>query len=166
MPRIGSQSRLHRSRIGAHPPVRRHRLHLDAEGGGHAALIGIHHKVPRVLCFGAPKDYSIALKKPAAWYLKPSATPKSAFYAFNHEQDHQGCPPAEQILNLKALKLDQFGPPTSVDGATLPYGNAHILMTNFPGTKVDSHLAHGTMLSPKNKERYHEVWKYMLTAGK
>ncbi|MHB1078981.1 MAG: BPSS1187 family protein [Prosthecobacter sp.] len=136
----------------------------QSQGGGHAALIGIHHQVPRVLCFGAPKDYSIALKKPAAWYLKPAATPKSAFYAFNHEQDLQGCTPAEQIANLKALKLDQFGPPTTVDGASPPFGNSHILMTNYPGTKVDSHTAHATMLSPKNKERFGDVWKYMLTA--
>ena len=138
----------------------------QSQGGGHAALIGIHHKVPRVLCFGAPKDYSIALKRPAAWYLKPAATPPSAFYAFNHDQDRQGCSPLQQIENLKALKLDQFGPPTSVDDASPPFGKSHILTTNFPGTKVDSLTAHATMLSPKNKERFVAVWKYMLTTGK
>ncbi|WP_395736422.1 BPSS1187 family protein [Prosthecobacter sp.] len=136
----------------------------QSQGGGHAALIGIHHKVARVLCFGAPKDFSVALQKPAAWYLRPAATPASACFAFNHDQDRQGCTPAQQIANLKALKLDQFGPPTSVDGAAAPYGGSHILMTNHPGTKVDSLTAHGTMLSPKNKERYIEAWKYMLTA--
>ncbi|WP_395745265.1 BPSS1187 family protein [Prosthecobacter sp.] len=136
----------------------------QSQGGGHAALIGIHHQVPRVLCFGAPKDYSIALQKPAAWYLKSGATPKSAYFAFNHDQDRQGCTPAAQIENLKALRLDQFGAPTYVDGASAPYGGAHILMTNYPGTKVDSSTAHGTMLSPKNKERFGDVWKYMLTA--
>lgn len=136
----------------------------QSQGGGHAALIGIHHKVPRVICFGAPKDYSIALQKPAAWYLKPSATPKSAWYAFNHDQDRQGCTPAQQIENLKVLKLDPFGPPTSVDSTSAPYGRSHILMTNHPGTQVDSLTAHATMLSMKNKERFGEVWKYMLTA--
>jgi hypothetical protein len=136
----------------------------QSQGGGHAALIGIHHKVPRVICFGAPKDYSVALQKPAAWYLKPAATSKSAYFAFNHEQDRQGCTPTQQIANLRELKLDQFGPPTSVDSTPLPYGGSHILMTNYPGTKVDSQTAHGTMLSTKNKERFGEVWKYMLTA--
>jgi hypothetical protein len=138
----------------------------QSQGGGHAALIGIHHKVARVLCFGAPRDYSVALQKPAAWYLKPAATPASAYYAFNHNQDRQGCSPAAQIENLKALKLDQFGPPTSVDDTAAPYGSTHILMTNYPGTKVDSLTAHATMLSPKNKERFGDVWKYMLTADK
>ncbi len=138
----------------------------QSQGGGHAALIGIHHKVPRVLCFGAPKDFSVALQKPAAWYLKTAATPKSAFYAFNHDQDRQGCSSLQQIENLKALDLDQFGPPISVDDAAPPFGKSHILMTNHPGTKVDSLTAHATMLSPKNKERFGTVWKYMLTAGK
>lgn len=136
----------------------------QSQGGGHAALIGIHHKVPRVICFGAPKDYSQALQKPAAWYLKPGATPKSAYFAFNHDQDRQGCTPPQQIANLRELKLDQFGPPTSVDTTPAPYGGSHILMTNYPGTKVDSQTAHGTMLSLKNKERFGEVWRYMLTA--
>jgi pimeloyl-ACP methyl ester carboxylesterase len=136
----------------------------QSQGGGHAALIGIHHAVPRVICFGAPKDYSQALQKPAAWYLKPGATPKSAYFAFNHDQDRQGCTPPQQIENLKALTLDQFGPPAYVDGAAAPYGGSHILMTNYPGSKVDSLTAHATMLSPKNKERFGEVWKYLLTA--
>ncbi|WP_395753202.1 BPSS1187 family protein [Prosthecobacter sp.] len=136
----------------------------QSQGGGHAALLGIHHQVPRVICFGAPRDYSVALQSPAAWYLRPGATPKSAYFAFNHEQDRQGCSPAQQIANLRALKLDQFGPPTIVGDAAPPFGGSHILMTNYPGTPVDSLTAHGTMLSPKNKERFGEVWKYMLTA--
>lgn len=135
----------------------------QSQGGGHSALIGIHHPVTRVICFGAPKDYSVALDKPAAWYLKPSATAKERFFAFNHEQDRQGCTPQHQMDNLKALKLDEFGQPTSVDGAKPPYSNAHILMTNHPGTKVDSQTAHGTMISPKNEALFGEVWRYMLT---
>jgi len=135
----------------------------QSQGGGHAALIGIHHHVSRVLCFGAPKDYSIALRAPAAWYLEDGATPKERYFAFNHEQDHQGCSPEHQLENLKALKLDQFGPPTLVDGISAPYNNTHILMTNYPGSTVDSATAHGTMLNPKNKDLFADVWKYMLT---
>jgi pimeloyl-ACP methyl ester carboxylesterase len=136
----------------------------QSQGGAHAALIGIHHHVTRVLCFGAPKDYSVALHAPAAWYSKPSATPKDVFFAFNHQQDRQGCTPENQIENLRALKLDQFGQPFVVDGAVPPYQHAHILMTNYPGTKVDSQTAHGTMISPANKQLFAEAWKYMLTS--
>ena len=136
----------------------------QSQGGGHAALIGVHHKVARVVCFGAPKDYSIALKAPAAWYDTKSETPKELFFAFNHQQDRQGCTPEHQIDNLRALKLDAFGPPTLVDEASPPYQKSHILMTNYPGTAVSSMVAHGTMISPANAERFGEVWKYMLTS--
>ena len=37
MPRIGRQSGLHRGGIGAHPPIRRNRLDLDAQGRSHPA---------------------------------------------------------------------------------------------------------------------------------
>lgn len=134
----------------------------QSQGGGHAALIGIHHKVTRVLCFGAPKDFSVALQAPAAWYLKESATPKDRFFTFNHEQDRQGCTPAQQIENLRALKLDQFGEPVKVEDSTAPYSKCRILMTNHPGTKVDSLTAHGTMISGRNRELFDKVWRYML----
>ena len=71
----------------------------QSQGGGHAALLGIKHPVARVICFGAPKDFSLALTAPAAWLRLDSATPKSAFFAFNHDQDRQGCSPAQQAEN-------------------------------------------------------------------
>lgn len=87
----------------------------QSQGGGHAALIGIKHRVARVICTGAPKDYNKKLASPAAWYRKKSATPKGRFFAFNHHQDNYGCSPEHLLRNLKALKLDAFGPPA---GAT------------------------------------------------
>ncbi|MES2594435.1 MAG: hypothetical protein V4662_03815 [Verrucomicrobiota bacterium] len=134
----------------------------QSQGGGHAALIGIHHPVARVLSFGAPRDFSVALQAPAAWYQKEPATPKSRFFAFNHEQDRQGCSPAQLLENLRALKLDSFGPAVKVEDSKPPYGNSHILMTNHPGEKVDSLTAHGSMLNPKNRELFEPVWRYML----
>jgi dienelactone hydrolase len=135
----------------------------QSQGGGHSALIATHHKVTRVVCFGSPKDFSVALQAPAAWYGKESATPKDRFFAFNHEQDRQGCKPADQLANLHALKLDQFGPAVKVEESAAPFAHSHILMTNYPGTKVDSLTAHGTPISGKNRELFGEVWRYMLT---
>lgn len=135
----------------------------QSQGGGHAALLGILHHVSRVICFGAPKDYSLALHAPAAWYEKPSATPKKLFFAFNHEQDFQGCSPKALQENLRALKLDEFGPPVNVDTAAPPYAHSHNLMTNYPGTKVDSKTAHTTMISGANEQLFGKVWRYMLT---
>jgi hypothetical protein len=56
----------------------------QSKDGGHAALIGVKYPVARVICAGAPKDYSSRLNSPAAWYSIHSVTPKSRFFVFNH----------------------------------------------------------------------------------
>lgn len=141
----------------------------QSQGGGHAALIGEEHAVERVLCFGAPKDYSIANHAPAAWYSNPSATPKSRFFAFNHHQDPKGCTPAQLLENLKALGLDKVGPIAEVDKEPFPYHHAHILYTSYPAVTVQgpesagAKIAHGSAVNTKNADRWKQVWTYMLT---
>ncbi len=93
----------------------------QSQGGGHAALLGIRHRVARVVCFGAPKDYRLAPGAPAAWLRLEPTTPRDRFFALNHLQDHQGCSPAEQLENLRALRLDALGPPVRVDTESPPY---------------------------------------------
>lgn len=137
----------------------------QSQGGGHAALIAIKHRVARVICTGAPKDYSIAADKPAAWYHEESATPKACFFSFTHEQDHQGCSPEQQLENLHALKLDAFGEPANVDAEPPPYHHARILRTNYPGKKLESKEAHTSVMNPKNETVFGKVWAYMLTEG-
>lgn len=135
----------------------------QSQGGGHAALIGLKHRVARVICTGAPKDYSLARGRPAAWLEKKSATPKSSFFTFNHQQDYQGCSPAQQLENLHALGLDALGAPVSVDRESPPYQHSRILTTNHPGTKLDSGPAHTSVMSPRNADVFRKVWTYMLT---
>jgi hypothetical protein len=141
----------------------------QSQGGGHAALIGIKHRVARVLCFGAPKDYNKKLNAPAAWYGQQSATPKSRFFAFNHHQDPKGCTPEQLLNNLKALALDAFGPPAEVDSEPFPYRHARILYTSYPAvtiTGVESEgakAAHGSAIMTTHAERWKQVWTYMLT---
>lgn len=141
----------------------------QSQGGGHAALIGIKHRVARVMCFGAPKDYSKRLKASAAWYGEESATPKGLFFAFNHHQDPKGCTPEQLLANLKALALDAFGPAAEVDSESFPYRHARIIYTGYPAvtiTGVESEgakTAHGSAIATKNAERWKQVWTYMLT---
>ena len=141
----------------------------QSQGGGHAALIGIKHRVARVICFGAPKDYSKRHNAPAAWYGQESATPKGQFFAFNHHQDPKGCTPEQLLNNLKALGLDAFGPPAEVDSEPFPYHQARILYTSYPVvtvTGVDSEgakIAHGSAILTKHADRWKQVWTYMLT---
>ena len=132
----------------------------QSQGGGHAALIAIKHRVARVICTGAPKDYSHALDKPVAWYLEASATPKGRFFAFNHLQDRMGdCSLKQQMENLKALGLNEFGA-ADVDTDKPPYRHARILTTNYPGGQVSSGEAHSSVIA---KELFKDVWSYMLT---
>jgi pimeloyl-ACP methyl ester carboxylesterase len=141
----------------------------QSQGGGHAALIAIKHRVARVICTGAPKDYSRRLDAPAAWYGDGSATPKSCFFTFNHRQDIKGCTPEHLLRNMAALKLDAFGPP--IDAATEPYPYRHtrILTTSYPAVTVDGEssvgakTAHTSVIANANASRWNQVWTYMLT---
>lgn len=141
----------------------------QSQGGGHAALIGIKHRIARVLCFGAPKDYHKRQDAPAAWYGLDSATPKDRFFAFNHHQDPKGCTPEQLLGNLKALGLGDSGKPAEVDSEPFPYHHARILYTSYPAvtvTGVESEgakTAHGSAINTQNAERWKQVWTYMLT---
>lgn len=135
----------------------------QSQGGGHAALIALHHRVARVICTGSPKDYSVAHDAPAAWLGMKSATPKARFFTFNHRQDHQGCSPEQQSENLRALGLDQLGPAVDVDREKPPYRHSRMLTTNYPGTKLDSRTAHTSVMNPRNEDVFRRVWTYLLT---
>ena len=122
------------------------------------------HRVRRVICTGAPKDYSHALGRPAAWYSEKVATPKSCFFSFNHMQDGMGgCTPQNQMENLHALGLDKLGAPADVDTEKPPYHHTRILTTNYPGGKLESLTAHTSVIANKNAEVFKDVWEYMLS---
>lgn len=140
-----------------------------SQGGGHAWLLGIKHRVARVVATGAPKDFDRERNRPAAWYRKP-ATPLSAFFAFNHELDKQGCDYEEQLQNLRAFGLDKLGPATRVDNEKPPFAHSHMLFTNFAGSPTESSAAHSSVIgdrgTPKGKDGvpvFKAVWIYMLT---
>ncbi len=141
-----------------------------SQGGGHAALIAIKHRVARAIMTGAPKDYDRVRDAPAAWYRKP-ATPISGFFTFNHELDRQGCDFGEQMAICRVMGLDKLGPPVSVDATPPPYRGSRILTTHFEGSPTESVRAHSTVIGdaigPKTKDgtpRFRPVWEYMMTA--
>ena len=139
----------------------------QSQGGGHAALIARDHSVARVLLFGAPKDYNPNLRKPAPWY-RPGSTPVERFFAFVHTRDRQGCEFTQQLDIYRAMGMG--GEARSVDGAAPPYGNAHILLTSYPGRPISSLEAHVIGISNQVRDAsgvpfFKPVWTYMLTAG-
>jgi pimeloyl-ACP methyl ester carboxylesterase len=135
----------------------------QSQGGGHAALIAVRHRVARVICTGSPKDYNQKLNAPAAWLCADSATPAARYFAFNHRQDRQAATWGQQLENLHALKLDAFGPPVDVDKEAPPYQHSRILFTNYPGGTLDSKEAHTAVISWRNAGVFEPVWRYMLT---
>lgn len=136
----------------------------QSQGGGHAVLIAKKHEVARVIATGAPKDYSLRHRKPAAWLSAASATPASRIFCFNHVQDRQAANLEQQRENLRALGLDQLAPEVDVDQATLPYGHSRMLFTDFPGGKqLTSREAHTAVISNRNVDTFGLVWRYMLT---
>jgi hypothetical protein len=142
----------------------------QSQGGGHAALIGIKHRVARVICTGSPKDYNKKLDAPAAWYREKSATSKGCFFAFNHRQDPMGCTPEQQLENLKALKLYAFGSPVDVDTEAFPYRHSRILTTGYPVVTITGGeespgalAAHSSVITPKNGDHWKQVWTYLLS---
>ena len=140
-----------------------------SQGAGHAALIATKYKVCRVIAFAGPKDYRMSARKPAAWYT-PCVTPSDRIYAFNHQQDRQGCDYAEHLEVLKTMGLDRFGGPVDVDLEKPPFKNSRILVTNYPGTELSSLRAHTSVIgdgaTPKTADGdfyFKPVWHYMLT---
>ena len=130
----------------------------QSQGGGHAALIARDHRVARVLLFGAPKDYDPRRQKPAAWY-RPGSTPAGRFFALVHTRDEQGCTFQQQLEIYKSMGMD--GKRVDVDTAAAPFGNAHVLVTSYPGRPIPSKTAHTLGIS---NPRFKEAWTYMLTA--
>lgn len=135
----------------------------QSQGGGHAVLIGLHHRVARVIATGAPKDFNVRLGAPAAWLTRESATPKSRFFTFNHLQDRQAASWPQQLANLRALKLDAFGDVVIVERAEPPYRHSRILATDYPGGSLTSQEAHTSVITARNAAIFAPVWQYMLT---
>ncbi len=142
----------------------------QSQGGGHAALLGIKHSLARLICTGAPKDYSKRLSAPAAWYHSASATPKNRFFVFNHRLDPVGCSPDQLTENLHALGLDAFGKPVDAADQKAPFPKTRIFTTSYPPVNVagpnseGAKQAHTSVIANTNAERWADVWTYMLTA--
>ncbi len=141
----------------------------QSQGGGHAPLMAKFHKVSRVIMFSAPKDWDRTNNKPAKWYGE-GATPLKNYFAFNHKQDKQGCDYPQQLEILKTLGLYQFGEPADIDKTAYPFNNSRILITDFPGSPINSLEAHTSLMggkTPLDKDGiplFKPVWIYMLTA--
>lgn len=124
-----------------------------SHGASSSAVIGKHRLVHRVVSLSGPLDTN------QAWLTKPSITPIESFFAFSHTADDQH---PGHLKSFEAMGL--VGEPTSVDGASPPYGGSHRLITS-----ADTSNGHGSTeaggASPKvdNKFVFLPVWTYLYT---
>lgn len=106
-----------------------------SQGGGHVGVLAKLVALDRAVYFSSPADWRQVANTPATWLTRPNVTSATRQFAFIHEQD-QLVPETQARANWVALGLDAFGPVTSVDAATAPYGNAHRLTTRATPTLV------------------------------
>ncbi|MBF0502533.1 MAG: hypothetical protein HQM09_20515 [Candidatus Riflebacteria bacterium] len=130
-----------------------------SQGGGYAVLLGIQHRVDRVIAFGAPKDNSRFFHRPADWYKLPKATSLEKFFCFNHSLDEgHGCSYVEQVENEKALGLVPKYSIVDVDNNRAPYEHTRLLTSHRPAAEPKKN--HGVIFGDPF---YIDAWRYLLT---
>jgi hypothetical protein len=125
-----------------------------SHGASSAGVIGIHRNTSRVVMLSGPLDTD------QAWLKKTPLTPIERFFGFTHTADGQH---AGHLAAFATMGL--VGKPTSVDGATPPYGGTHRLETSAPTSDGHSSLQAGGV-SPKMGTEYvfKPVWSYLYTS--
>jgi len=126
-----------------------------SHGASTAGVIGLHRLTDRVVMLSGPLDTN------QAWLKKTPLTPIARFFGFTHTADpqHPGHLAAFESLGL-------IGKPTSIDGATPPFGGTHRLNTSAATTDGHSSLQAGGT-SPKMGKDYifKPTWEYLYTSA-
>lgn len=127
-----------------------------SHGASSSGVIGLHRLVARVVMLSGPLDTG------QAWLEKSPLTPVDRYWAFSHTGDgqHPGHLQAFESLGLP-------GAPTSVDGASPPYGNSHRLMSSEATSDGHSAVQAGGS-SPEDAGGewvYLPVWTQLYTSS-
>lgn len=122
-----------------------------SQGAGHAAYIGQHFSVSRVLIFSGPQDYRVFFKSPAAWLSAKSATPASKYYAFLHLKDQYDI--TRQLANCNVLMRTAKPDSVMIKPGMALHTSKHILVND-----VAEGNAHMSTMQPI----FTNVWEYMF----
>jgi hypothetical protein len=142
-----------------------------SQGSGHAAYLGKLFSLDRIVMFSGPSDVGLTPTTPAPWLSLPNVTPASRQFGFTHTGDEL-VPLALVGQNWTLLGLSEFGPNTSVDGATAPYGLSRRLVTSaapnpmpigpVPQPRHSSPVVDAvTPLDAQGAPLYRPVWTYL-----
>ena len=107
-----------------------------SHGGSNAARFAALVRASRVVSVSAPRENLCVRADPsncggvvATWLSETPKTPTDRFFALSGTTDEQHL---QQLFAME--KLGYAGKPTSIDGATPPYGSSHRLTTKAPHT--------------------------------
>jgi hypothetical protein len=142
-----------------------------SQGAGHAAYLGKLFSLDRLVMFSGPADVGLTPTTPATWLSLPNVTPASRQFGFTHTGDEL-VPLALVSQNWTLLGLSEFGPNTTVDGASPPYGLSRRLVTSAapsPGAAtITPQPRHSspvvdavTPLDAQGAPLYRPVWIYL-----
>jgi hypothetical protein len=143
-----------------------------SQGSGNALYFAKVNEIDRCIMFSGANDYSNFYNAVPSWISTALVTPKAKLFSFLHQQD-ETVPYADQIKVTQALGLWQNGDDsTSIDNASSPYNNSHLLYTNqTPQSTVLSAFHNSTVidmwtpLDNNNSPQFLPVWTYLLTAN-
>jgi hypothetical protein len=118
-----------------------------SHGASTSGVIGMNRVVSRVVMLAGPYDVD------QAWLTGTPLTARELFYGFTHSGDGQH---AGHLAAFESLGVP--GAPTSVDGASAPYGGSQGLYS-----EMSVGDAHGSVTSG-NIAEYIDVWAYLYGA--
>jgi hypothetical protein len=156
---------------GGQPDWSRITVAGHSQGGGHAGYLAKLFALDRAVMFAAPGDTGVAPGTAAQWVSLPNVTAASRQYGFIHTGDPL-VPLATASRAWDVIGLGAFGPLTSVDGNTAPFGNARQLTTALPPNPNPTGLSaspnHGapvvdavTPRDAQGRPLYAPVWIYL-----
>jgi pimeloyl-ACP methyl ester carboxylesterase len=129
-----------------------------------AAAVAHSITFKRVVLFAGPEDGITQVNgtiNTPTYMSAASATPLSAHYLFWHLLDTFY---PQIVANATALGMDAYGPYTSVDGASAPYGNSHELTTNVAAADPHHAVAFdgGIPTDTNGNPVYVAAWTYLF----
>ncbi|MEZ4257213.1 MAG: hypothetical protein R3A78_16105 [Polyangiales bacterium] len=124
-----------------------------SHGSGSAAVYGMRRPVWRVVMHSGGNFDT------GGWLTAPYVTPPEKFFALEHTADD-----TDGIIRLFWSQLKIPGAPTSVDGASAPYGGSHQLQTSIQSSYPHGSTCGNNSFSPKDangKFVLLPAWAYM-----
>lgn len=157
--------------VAGAPDWRRITVAGHSQGGGHAGYLAKLFDLDRVVMFSAPAETGAAPGSVALWTSLPNVTPVDRQFGFTHTADNLA-PLANVTASWRAIGLQAFGQPVSVDQAVAPFGNARQLVTsaapNPNPTGPTASPTHGapvvdavTPLTVSGQPAYAPVWIHL-----